>query len=36
MSFILNVKIMDEYSTIEATIFDDYAIKLLGLTAEEY
>lgn len=36
MSFILNVTIMDEYTTIDATVFDDYAVKLLGLTAEEY
>lgn len=27
---------MDEYTTIEATIFDDYAVKLLGLSADEY
>ncbi|CAD8151656.1 unnamed protein product [Paramecium pentaurelia] len=36
MSFILNVKIMDEHTTIEATVFDDYAVRLLGLTANEY
>ncbi|CAK67601.1 unnamed protein product (macronuclear) [Paramecium tetraurelia] len=36
MSFIMNVTIMDEHTKIEATVFDDYAVKLLGLSADEY
>ncbi|CAD8058869.1 unnamed protein product [Paramecium sonneborni] len=35
-SFILNLKIMDEYNSIEAIVFDDFAVKLLGLTADQF
>ena len=35
-SFVLRVTIMDEYTSIRAVIFDEVAIKLLGLTADQF
>ncbi|CAD8055048.1 unnamed protein product [Paramecium sonneborni] len=34
-SFVLNVTIMDEFTNIKAVIFDEIAVKLLGLTADQ-
>jgi hypothetical protein len=32
----LKVSIMDETATIKATIFDENAIKLIGMTADQF
>ncbi|CAK56132.1 unnamed protein product (macronuclear) [Paramecium tetraurelia] len=34
-SFVLRVTIMDEFTNIKAVIFDDIAVKLLGITADQ-